>query len=113
MLLDELGAVPDSVAQQVDLYLVAVGDVSYQALHLAEQLRTGIPSLRVEAHCGGGSFKSQIKKADKSGAAVAVILGEDELSSSTVQVKFLRQEQPQQTVDQQNLVDFLTTNFKN
>jgi histidyl-tRNA synthetase len=113
MLLDELGAVPDSVVQQVDLYLVAVGDVSHQALHLAEQLRTGIPSLRVEAHCGGGSFKSQIKKADKSGAAVAVILGEDELSSSTVQVKFLRQEQPQQTVDQQNLVDFLTTNFKN
>jgi histidyl-tRNA synthetase len=113
MLLDELGAVPDSVAQQVDLYLVAVGDVSHQALHLAEQLRTGIPALRIEAHCGGGSFKSQMKKADKSGAAVAVILGEDELSSSTVQVKFLRQERPQETVDQQNLVDFLTTNFKN
>jgi histidyl-tRNA synthetase len=113
MLLDELGAVPDSVAQQVDLYLVAVGDVSHQALHLAEQLRTGIPALRIEAHCGGGSFKSQMKKADKSGAAVAVILGEDELSSNTVQVKFLRQERPQETVDQQNLVDFLTTNFKN
>ena len=113
MLLDELGAVPDSVAQQVDLYLVAVGDESYQAMQLAEQLRTQLPGLRLEANCGGGSFKSQIKKADKSGAAVAVILGEDELSSNTVQVKFLRQERPQETVDQQNLVDFLTTNFKN
>ena len=113
MLLDALGAVPDSVAQQVDLYLVAVGDESYQAMQLAEQLRTGLPSLRVEAHCGGGSFKSQIKKADKSGAAVAVILGEDELSSNTVQVKFLRQERPQETVDQKNLVDFLITNFEN
>lgn len=113
MLLDESGAVPDSVAQQLDLYMVAVGDESYQAMQLAEQLRNGLPSLRVEVHCGGGSFKSQIKKADKSGAAVAVILGEDELTSNTVQVKFLRQERPQETVDQQNLIEFLTTNFEN
>ena len=113
MLLDELGAVPDSVAQQLDLYMVAVGDESYQAMQLAEQLRNGLPSLRVEVNCGGGSFKSQIKKADKSGAAVAVILGEDELTSNTVQVKFLRQERPQETVDQQNLIEFLTTNFEN
>ena len=113
MLLDELGAVPDSVAQQLDLYMVAVGDESYQAMQLAEQLRNGLPSLRVEVHCGGGSFKSQIKKADKSGAAVAVILGEDERASNTVQVKFLRQERPQETVDQQNLIEFLTTNFEN
>ena len=112
MLLDELGAVPDSVAQQLDLYVVAVGDGSYQAMQLAEKLRNGLPSLRVEVHCGGGSFKSQIKKADKSGAAVAVILGEDELTSNTVQFKFLRQERPQETVDQQNLIEFLTTNFE-
>jgi histidyl-tRNA synthetase len=112
MLLDELGAVPDSVGQQVDMYLVAVGDESYQAMQLAEQLRTALPVVRLETHCGGGSFKSQIKKADKSGAAVAIILGEDELSSNTVQVKFLRQERPQETVDQASLVEFLTTNFK-
>ena len=113
MLLDELGVVPDSVAQQVDLYLVAVGDVTHQAMQLAEQLRTGLPAVRVEVHCGGGSFKSQIKKADKSGAAAAIILGEDELSSNTVQVKFLRQERPQETVDQARLVEFLTANFEN
>jgi histidyl-tRNA synthetase len=112
MLLDELGAVPDSVGQQVDMYLVAVGDESYQAMQLAEQLRTALPAVRLETHCGGGGFKSQIKKADKSGAAVAIILGEDELSSNTVQVKFLRQERPQETVDQASLVEFLTTNFK-
>jgi len=112
MLLDELGAVPDSVGQQVDMYLVAVGDESYQAMQLAEQLRTALPAVRLETHCGGGSFKSQIKKADKSGAAVAIILGEDEVSSNTVQVKFLRQERPQETVDQASLVEFLTTNFK-
>jgi histidyl-tRNA synthetase len=112
MLLDELGAVPDSVDQQVDMYLVAVGDESYQAMQLAEQLRTALPAVRIETHCGGGSFKSQIKKADKSGAAVAIILGEDELSSNTVQVKFLRQERPQETVNQASLVEFLTTNFE-
>jgi histidyl-tRNA synthetase len=113
MLLDALGTVPDSVAQQIDLYLVAVGDVSHQAMQLAEQLRTGLPLMRVEAHCGGGSFKSQIKRADKSGALIAIILGEDELSSNTVQVKFLRQERPQKTVNQENLIDFLTINFEN
>ena len=112
MLLDELGAVPDSVGQQVDMYSVAVGDESYQTMQLAEQLRTALPAVRLETHCGGGSFKSQIKKADKSGAAVAIILGEDEVSSNTVQVKFLRQERPQETVDQASLVEFLTTNFK-
>jgi histidyl-tRNA synthetase len=113
MLLDELRAVPDSVAQHVDLYLVAVGDVSTQAMQLAEQLRSGLPAVRMETHCGGGSFKSQIKKADKSGAAVAVILGEDELSSATVQVKFLREERPQETINQVQLVEFLTTYFEN
>ena len=112
MLLDELGAVPDSVAQQVDLYLVAVGDVSVQAMQLAEQLRTDLSSVRVESHCGGGSFKSQMKKADKSGATVAVILGENELSSGTVGVKFLREERPQETVDQVQLTNFLTTYFE-
>jgi len=112
MLLDELGAVPDSVAQQVDLYLVAVGDVTVQAMQLAEQLRTDLSSVRVESHCGGGSFKSQMKKADKSGATVAVILGENELSSGTVGVKFLREERPQETVDQVQLTNFLTTYFE-
>ena len=113
MLLDELGAVPDSVAQHVDLYLLAVGDVTNQAMQLSEQLRSGLATLRLETHCGGGSFKSQIKKADKSGAAVAVILGEDELSAGTVQVKFLREERPQETINQVQLVEFLTTYFEN
>ena len=76
LLLDELKVVPDSVAQTVDIYLLAVGDVSNAAAVLADNLRNDCPSLRIESHCGGGSFKSQIKKADKSGAAVALILGE-------------------------------------
>jgi histidyl-tRNA synthetase len=112
MLLDGMGVVPDSVAQQIDLYLVAVGDVAGQGMRLAEELRSGLPNIRIETHCGGGSFKSQMKKADKSGAAIAIILGEDELASETVQVKFLRQERDQETVDQANIVEFLNVNFE-
>jgi histidyl-tRNA synthetase len=113
MLLDGMGVVPDSVAQHIDLYLVAVGDEAGHGMQLAEQLRSGLPNIRLETHCGGGSFKSQIKKADKSGAAIAIILGEDELSSNTAQVKFLRQERPQETVNQASLVEFLTINYEN
>ena len=82
-----------------------------QALVLADQLRSQCPNIRIESHCGGGSFKSQIKKADKSGAAVALILGEDEMASATVGVKFLREDKPQKTVDQQELGNLLTTYF--
>ena len=112
MLLDGMGVVPDSVAQQIDLYLVAVGDVAGYGMRLAEELRSGLPNIRIETHCGGGSFKSQMKKADKSGAAIAIILGEDELASETVQVKFLRQDRDQETVDQANIVEFLNVNFE-
>jgi histidyl-tRNA synthetase len=111
LLLDELGAVPDSIGQTVDLYIVAVGNIELEALVLAEDLRSQCPNIRIESHCGGGSFKSQIKKADKSGAAVALILGEDEVASATAGVKFLREEKPQQSVAQTELANVLTNYF--
>ena len=107
LLLDELGAVPDSVDQAVDLYLLAVGNVEQQALVLAENLRSDCPNIRLECHCGGGSFKSQIKRADKSGARIALILGEDEVASGTVGVKYLREDRPQKTVAQSELSGLL------
>mgnify|MGYP000438984639 FL=1 len=107
LLLDELGAVPDSVDQAVDLYLLAVGNVEQQALVLAENLRSDCPNIRLECHCGGGSFKSQIKRADKSGARIALILGEDEVASDTVGVKYLREDRPQKTVAQSELSGLL------
>ena len=113
LLLDELKVVPDSVAQTVDIYLLAVGDVSNAAAVLADNLRNDCPSLRIESNCGGGSFKSQIKKADKSGAAVALILGEQEVSSSTIGVKYLRQEYIQETVVQDSLATLLNDFFTN
>jgi histidyl-tRNA synthetase len=53
--------------------------------------------LRLMVNCGGGSFKSQFKRADKSGARVALIIAEDELARGVVSVKYLRDERPQET----------------
>ena len=94
------------------VYLVLVGENTQQpGLLLAEQLRDTIPSLRVLSHCGGGSFKSQFKKADKSGAQVALILGDDEISSNTISIKFLREDKPQEIVEQGVLSKWLTRYF--
>jgi histidyl-tRNA synthetase len=79
---------------------------------LGEALRSDCPTIRLQTNCGGGSFKSQMKKADKSGAVVALILGEDEAATNKVGVKFLRQDRPQETVDQDQLGSLLNTLIK-
>lgn len=83
----------------LDAYLVAVGDeAAKEALILAESLRDEIPGFNIAVNLGGGSFKSQFKRADKSGAKVALILGEEELAARQVGIKPLRHEADQQTV---------------
>jgi histidyl-tRNA synthetase len=74
-------------------------------------LHTALPKLRLMSHCGGGSLKTQFKKADKSGAKLALILGEDELVTHQVTVKNLRQDLPQQKVAQTELADYLRSLF--
>jgi histidyl-tRNA synthetase len=82
-----------------DIYLVAVGDMAAaKAMILAEKLRDESPGLAIELNCGGGSFKAQFKRADKSGARIALILGETEVDAQQVGVKPLRQEAEQVTV---------------
>lgn len=77
------------------------------ALQLASKLRNQIPNLGLTLNAGGSSLKSQFKKADKSGATYAVIIGEEELKSQVVSVKHLREEQPQRTLNEVELVEFL------
>lgn len=97
LLIDTLGKVPAELARQVDVYLVTLGDAAVTAgFRLAEQLRDALPGLRLVVHCGGGSFKSQFKKADKSGALHALILGENEAAQGRVGLKPLRDEGDQQ-----------------
>lgn len=89
-------------------YLLMVGEAATQAgLLLAEQLRDAQPELRLLSHCGGGSFKSQFKKADKSGARFALVLGESEVAQGIIAVKYLRDDKPQENVAQTELAAFL------
>ncbi|MEW5248242.1 histidine--tRNA ligase [Microbulbifer discodermiae] len=98
LMLETLQALPESLHQQVDAYLVVAGEVQSAALAAAEKLRDELPWLRLQTHCGGGSLKSQMKKADKSGADYALIIGQDEAATGRVTVKDLRSGEPQQTL---------------
>ncbi len=99
LLIETLGKVPAELSRQVDVYLVTLGAETQQpAIRLAEQLRDALPGLRLVVHCGGGSFKSQFKKADKSGALYALILGEEEAAAGQVGFKPLRGDGEQLTL---------------
>jgi histidyl-tRNA synthetase len=108
LLLEALELIPAEL-QQLDIYLVAAGNVQGAALQLAERIRDHLPYLRVFTHCGGGSIKSQMKKADKSGADIALIFGEDEVAAASVVVKNLRDNEPQQTIPLEDLLPYLQT----
>jgi histidyl-tRNA synthetase len=91
-----------------DVYVVAVGDGAQQrALALAEQLRDEMHGIRVELNLGGGSFKSQLKRADKSNAEYALILGEQELADGRIGVKPLRSTEDQSSIAQESLAETL------
>ena len=99
---------PGKYFQPPHAYLVMVGEAAqHQGMELAEFLRDNIPGLRLVTHCGGGNFKAQFKRADKSDARLALLLGEDEVQQGVVGVKFLREEKPQTSMDRQNIVRFL------
>ncbi len=97
-------------ASGCDAYLLMRGENSVALAHgLAEKLRDRWPQLALVVHAGGGSFKSQMRKADRSGAKIALILGESEIEAGTVAVKFLRQERPQEEISQTDLVAQITS----
>ena len=100
----------NTVRRPVDVYVAAFGrEAELKAFGLANSMREAVPGLRVMNHCGGGNFKKQMKKADQSGAAVALILGEDELAQNKVAVKYLRERKEQQLLETGALVDVLAT----
>ncbi|WP_432210042.1 histidine--tRNA ligase [Marinobacter alkaliphilus] len=110
LLLETLELVPDYVNNHADVYVTAMGDkVIAPAMAIAEELRSALPGSVVVTHCGGGSFKSQMKKADRSGARYAVILGENELASGNVGLKPLRDDEPQQDIARSELAQALAS----
>lgn len=89
-----------------DVYIVAVGDAALaRGFDVAEKLRDTLPAARVELNLGGGSFKSQLKRADKSGATIAVILGEDEVARGEAGLKPLRSDEDQSNVPLDDLAN--------
>ncbi len=93
-----------------DIYLAMRGEGSVAlAQQLAENLREQMPRLGLVVHAGGGSFKSQMRKADKSGARVALILGEAEIEAGTIAVKYLREDKPQTEIAQVELAAHLAS----
>ncbi len=91
-----------------DAYLVLAGEKAENAgFLLAKQLRDAVPDICLVVHCGGGNFKSQFKKADKSGAQLALILGDMEVEQNTVAVKYLREDKPQQEMTVAEVVKVL------
>ncbi len=96
----------------VHAYLITDGEAAFQAgLKLAHELRNTLPHLHVLLHCGGGSFKNQFKKADKSGAQLAIIIGEEELATGVISVKYLREEKPQKRMSKAQLVGDLAEKY--
>ena len=105
-LLEENGATGSDLAPHA--YLVLMGDeASREGMVMAEKLRECVPGLKLTVHCGGGGFKSQFKKADKSGARYALVVGEDELQRNVLAIKPLRQEGEQRELTLDGAAEFL------
>ncbi len=96
-----------------DVYMVALGETAeINAIQLAEKLRDELPSLRVRNNFGGGNFKKQFKRADKSGADIALVIGEEEVQEQTVGVKFLREQKEQLQLAQSDVAEQLKSLIK-
>lgn len=107
LLLEELEAVPAAARQLVDVYMIGIGDENLApAMAVAEALRADA-GINVQLHCGGGSFKSQMKKADRSGAHLAVLMGSEEREAGEVAVKPLRSAAEQIRLPIENLAQSL------
>ena len=100
------------VKSAVDIYIVYQGEgTTLAAFQLAEKLRSELPHLSTMLHCSGGNFKKQFRRADKSGATLALVLGESEVQNNQVVVKHLLGVAEQQTIDVANLIEHVKAQF--
>ena len=100
------------VKSAVVIYVVYQGEgTTLAAFQLAEKLRSELPHLSTMLHCSGGNFKKQFRRADKSGATLALVLGESEVQNNQVVVKHLLGTAEQQTIDVANLIEHVKAQF--
>ena len=91
-----------------DLYFITIGDIAIQkGLILAEYLRKKLTAINLILDVTGDGIKSQFKRADKSGARFALILGDDEVKSDTYIIKNLREKSPQEIIPQDQVIQKL------
>ncbi len=112
LLLQQQSDLSDKLSTKTDVYLCTLGESAEMAgMQLVEKLRDGLPKLKLQLHCGGGNFKKQLKKADKSSAAIALILGGDEVEQQQITIKTLREKSDQVTIAQSELISRLQQIF--
>jgi histidyl-tRNA synthetase len=103
----------ETPATDADCYIAAFGEGTLErGVVLAEELRDKVAGIRVELNLGGGSFKSQMKRADKSGAEFALILGEQELADGCIGIKPLRSTDEQTSVALDELAETLARQLR-
>ncbi|MCC2614957.1 histidine--tRNA ligase [Aestuariibacter halophilus] len=112
VLLLETLQLTSEVPGAVDVYVTAMGEKAEgYARRLSEQVRDALPGIRLQNHCGGGNFKKQMKRADKSGAVLALIIGDNEADNQQVGVKYLRHDREQETIEDSALIAYLRSNL--
>ena len=107
LLMDTLNCVQQK-DEPLALFIMATNSQAAITAHIiADSIRTAYPAITVINNTAGGSFKSQFKKADKSGARLALILGDDEVANQQISVKDLRTASEQVTIEQQSINQFI------
>jgi histidyl-tRNA synthetase len=95
------------------IYLVMDGEQGIaRGMVFAEELRAVLPGLRLQVNCGGGSFKSQFKRADRSGAVFALVIGDSEAAQQQVVLKPLRSDADQESLLQQDIAGIIAARLQ-
>ena len=111
LLAEQKEVVPEKYTHNSDVFVVCEDNLWSQVIITLENVRAECSDIRITFNCGGGSLKSQLKRADKSKSRVALIFGEREISENTVSIKYLRENREQELIDIKNLTQILGSIF--
>ena len=111
LLAEQKEVVPEKYTHNSDVFVVCEDNLWSQVIITLENVRAECSDIRITFNCGGGSLKSQLKRADKSKSRVALIFGEREISENTVSIKYLRENREQELIDIKDLTQILGSIF--
>ena len=111
LLAEQKEVVPEKYTHNSDVFVVCEDNLWSQVIITLENVRAECSDIRITFNCGGGSLKSQLKRADKSKSRVALIFGEREISENTVSIKYLRENREQELIDIKDLTQILESMF--